>query len=162
MLCLRSKSTSWCWNFLPSVLLPSALRAAFGWLVWHVCHSHSFTLKCFGVWHFIPVEGWAAATLFFHYSRFTATLFSLTTDWCDFQTVLCSLNFWKVKSTVQYMCNCTVHAVVKFRAVLQHPCWRTYSTCTAITWRPVTIYANNYNACTCKIHVKYTFNSNWS
>ena len=44
-----------------SVFLPSALRVARWWLVWHVCHSHSCALNCFGVWHFFYIKDWAAA-----------------------------------------------------------------------------------------------------
>ena len=59
-LCHMPKSTGCYWHFMPSAFLPSVLEATCWQLVWHVCHSHSFTLNCFGVWHFIPIKGWAA------------------------------------------------------------------------------------------------------
>ena len=39
-----------------SVFLPSALRVARWQFVRHVCHSHTFTLNCSGVWYFIPFK----------------------------------------------------------------------------------------------------------
>ena len=62
MLCHMPKSIGWYENFLLSVFLPAALRAACWQLVWHVCQA-SFTLNCIKVWHLIHIKG-CAATLF--------------------------------------------------------------------------------------------------
>ena len=121
----KPKSTSWDWDFCHQSSCPLPWRQH-RWLVWCVCDSHTFTLNYSGVWCFISIIGWAA------------TLFSQTDAALRQRAGQCRVKFWKVKSAVQYMGICTVHA-----AVQQHPYWNTYCTLTLVTCRLISIDANN-------------------
>ena len=136
-------SCSMPWNSLPSVFLPSALRAACWQLVWHVCHSHSFTLNCFGAWHFIPIKG-SAALLFSLCCRSILIDHSLM-RLSDLRCLEWNFRTWNI----QY-CTWTVHAVVKSGAAQQHSYWRRYCTHTGVTCRPMTDHLCLQHACPCK------------
>ena len=139
-------STGWYWNTLPSFFfLP--LVAGHWWLVRQVCHSHSL--------QWTVLEGWLLFLLkagLPHYSCSAATLFSLTTEWCEALrrcTELCRVKFWKVESTVQdRVSHCSQMGCSSATPILRTKC-----TCTVVSCKPIVTYADNELACTFKIHV---------
>ena len=134
MPCRTPKSTGWYWNFLSSVFLHATPRATRWWLVWHVCHSHTFALNCFGYGVlFLPKAGLP------RYSRFAA---ALNSHWQQTDATLrrCislgRVKFRTVKSTVHvylYSARCS-----KIWGSLATPILTNILTC-----RPSFIYTNN-------------------
>ena len=112
--------TDWYWNFLPSASSRPVL-----------CHEGSMLAACstclsqpqfytelfwdVSLYSYQRLGYGASLTLVPRYTRWPQIGASLR--WCS---ALCRVKFRKVRSTVQYVCACTVHAVVKSRAGQQH------------------------------------------